>query len=93
MTAASLQMVLVVTNCRSYRDTRKQMQNIMNKLRKHFNVALAEVGRFEAPGESKLAAVSVGRTRGEVRETLLRVADAIAVHPRTEVLSQTLSEI
>ena len=93
MTLATLQMVLLVGGCHSVREKQKRMRAIMGKLHKHFNVSVAEVSRGDDPSEARLAVAAVGRTRREVRQTLERVADAVAVHPRAQLVSQSFTEI
>jgi len=91
MTLATLQMVLVVNGCHSLREKQKRMRGIMGKLHKHFNVSVADVGRDDDPSQAKLAVAVIGRTRSEVHATLERVADAVAVHPRAQLVSQTIT--
>jgi uncharacterized protein YlxP (DUF503 family) len=93
MTVATLQMVLLVGGCHSDHEKKKRMRAIMAKLHRHFNVSVAEVDRDHDPAEARLVVAAVGRTRREVRATLERVADAVAVHPRAELVSQTITEV
>jgi uncharacterized protein YlxP (DUF503 family) len=60
---------------------------IVEKIHRHFNVSVAEVDRAKHPSESVIGVAAVAASRKEVREVLDRVADAVAVHPRAEVLS------
>lgn len=67
----------------------------MEKLHKHFNVSIAG-SDSDSPGEPGaiiLVAATVARTRREVRDTLERVADAVASHPRAEILRNEYSEV
>ena len=45
------------------------------------------------PDAAVLVAAAVGRTRRDARETLERVADAVAAHPRAEVLGHAITEV
>ena len=69
------------------RAKQRTVRSIVDKLHRHFNVSVAEVDRSNHSSESVLGFVGVAGSRREVRETLDRVADAVAVHPRIEVLS------
>jgi uncharacterized protein YlxP (DUF503 family) len=65
----------------------RTVRAIVEKLHRHFNVSVAEVDRSSHPSESVLGIAAVAASRREVREVLDRVADAVAIHPRAEVLS------
>jgi uncharacterized protein len=93
MTIATLRLDLLVLDCSSLREKRRRLQAIMIKLRRHFNVAVAEVDRHGRAAEAALAIVTVGQTRHEARMILERVADAVGVYPQAEVLSQAIFEI
>ncbi|MFO0953509.1 MAG: DUF503 domain-containing protein [Isosphaeraceae bacterium] len=93
MTVATLRLDLRVSHCPAPRDRRRQMQAIMEKLRRHFNVAVADA---EGPGGSDVSVLlvaTVARSRKDARETLERVADALAAHPRAEILGQVIHEV
>ncbi len=93
MTVATLRLDLLVTDCRTPREKRRLMRAIMEKLHRHFNVSVAEGDHDANPSESDLTVVVVARTRREARETLARVADAVAAHPRAELLSHAILEV
>ncbi|WP_406700228.1 DUF503 domain-containing protein [Singulisphaera sp. Ch08] len=93
MTLATLRLELRVANCESLREKRRRMQAIMSKLRQHFNVSITEDGRIDDPSSALLIVAVVGRTRRDTRETLDRVADAVAAYPRAELLSQVITEV
>ncbi len=82
--------VLIVGSPRAKRRT---VQEMLDKLHDRFNVSVAEVDRSNHPTESVLGIAAVAATRKEVREILDRVADAIAVHPRAEILKVELNEV
>ncbi len=75
------------------RAKRRTVQAMLDKIHGHFNVSVAEVDRSNHPSESVIAVAAIGATRKEVREVLDRVADAVSVHPRAEVLSLELTEL
>ena len=54
---------------------------------------VAEADHDGDPSRTVLAVVAVGRSRWLVRETLDRVADAVAAYPRARLLSQAIVEI
>ena len=93
MTVATLRLDLRFRDCLTPRDTRRQIQTIMDKLHKHFNVSVADADLTGDPGATLLFVAAVGRTKREARETLERVADAVAAHPRAEVLSLAVTEL
>lgn len=75
------------------RDARRQVQAIMDKLHRHFNVSVAGAEGEGRPDEAVLLVAAAGRTRKEARGTLERVADAVAAHPRAEVVGHAITEV
>ena len=66
----------------------------MDKLRGHFNVSVAS-HTDPALGYDRavLLVAAAGRTRKDALATLERVADALAAHPRAEVLARAVTEV
>ena len=93
MTVATLRLRLLVADCQTAREKRRFMRTILEKLHRHFNVSVAEGDHDANPSQSDLTVVVVAPTRREARETLARVADAVAAHPRAEVLSHAILEV
>jgi uncharacterized protein len=75
------------------RAKRRTVQAILDKLHRNFNVSVSEVDRSTHASESVLGIASIAASRREGREVLDRVADAVAAHPRAEVLSLELTEL
>jgi uncharacterized protein YlxP (DUF503 family) len=95
MPTISLVLEVRLDGCASAKSRRTQAEAILGKLRKHFNVAVADL-TLNLDGGGDLAALgfaAVGRTRREARETLDRVADAVAAHPRAEILKALFQEL
>lgn len=59
---------------------------ILTKIRHHFNVAVADVSRASPDEPMALGLAAVGRTRREAREILDRVASAVSAYPRIAIL-------
>lgn len=93
MIVATLRMELRVDHCHTLREKRRRMQAITTKLHRHFNVSVADGGREDDPAHALLVVAAVGRSRRDARETLERVADAVAAYPRAELLSQAITEV
>ncbi len=72
---------------------RRQLQAIMDKLHRHFNISVAGSEGEQGADSAILVAAAVGRTRRDARETLERVADAVAAHPRAEVQGHAITEV
>lgn len=92
MTVATLCLELLVTDCTTLRAKRRCTRAILDKLHRHFNVAVAEMEDRDR-AHARLAVVTVARTRHEARERLERVAEAVAAHPRAALLSQVITEV
>jgi uncharacterized protein YlxP (DUF503 family) len=75
------------------RGKRRTVQAMLDKLHRNFNVSVSEVDRSNHASESVLGFAAIAETRREVREVLDRVADAVAAHPRAEILVMELTEI
>jgi uncharacterized protein YlxP (DUF503 family) len=93
MTVVTLRIDLRLNPCQSARDARRQVQAIMDKLHRHFNVSVAGSGGEGGPDRVVLLVAAAGKTRREARDTLARVADAVAAHPRAEVLGHDVNEV
>jgi MYXO-CTERM domain-containing protein len=92
MNVATLRLELRIGDCHTLREKRRRMRAIMTKLHRHFNVSVAEADRDDEPALALLVVAAAGRHRRDVRATLDRVAEAVAAHPRAELLSKTLTE-
>jgi uncharacterized protein YlxP (DUF503 family) len=86
-------LTLEVSIADSPKAKRRTVQEMLDKLHRHFNVSVAEVDRSNHPSESVWGIAAVAATRKEVREILDRVADAVAAHPRTVILKLELTEV
>jgi uncharacterized protein YlxP (DUF503 family) len=93
MTVATLRLDLRFTHCTTARDKRRQMQAIMDRLHRSFNVSVADAGSDETADSAVLVVAAVGRTRHVARQTLERVADAVAAHPLAVVLAHDFTEV
>lgn len=93
MTVSTLRLELRVAHCHTPGEARRQMRTIMAKLHRSFNVSVAAADRSGDPGAVMLLVAAVGPTRRQARETLERVADAVAAHPRAEVLGNAITEV
>jgi uncharacterized protein len=93
MTVAMLHLELLFGGCHTQREKRRRMRAIMDRLHRHFNVALAGADRAEDPAHDVLVAVAVGRVRRDARETLERVVEAVGAYPRAELLSHSITEV
>lgn len=93
MPAVSLILEVRLEGCASPRQRHAKADQILNKLRQHFNVSVAELNR-DAPGEiAALAFATVARTRREARDLLDRVSEAVAAHPHAEIIKVAFDDI
>lgn len=81
MHVALLRLELRVDACRALAQKHRFLRAMIKKIHKHFNVAVAEVDRFDLPTESVLGVVALTRNRAESRKLLVHVAEAVAAHP------------
>jgi hypothetical protein len=93
MTVATLRLELRVDPGHTSREKRRRMRAILEKLHRSFNVSVADADHESDPARSIVIVAAVGRTRRDVRETLAKVADAVAVYPRAELLSHEIIEV
>ena len=93
MYVATLRLELRVTDCQAPREKRRRLRAIMDKLRRHFNVSIAEVDGLDQPSEATLGVVAVAGSRREALAVLDRVADALGVHPRLELVRHAIHEV
>ena len=92
MNVATLRLELRVGDCSTLRQKRRRLRRIVDRLRRHFNVAAAEVGSWDRPSEAVLGFAAIGATRREARDVLIRLAEAVDAHPRAEVLAREFEE-
>jgi uncharacterized protein YlxP (DUF503 family) len=93
MHVSSLRLELRVEECTSVRQKRRLLAAISGKLRRHFNISVAEIGLEDRPAEAVLGVVSVAKNRREARVVLTRVADALAAHPLAVVDNFTIFDL
>ncbi|HEX8199629.1 MAG TPA: DUF503 domain-containing protein [Isosphaeraceae bacterium] len=93
MHVATLRLELQIGDCLTLRQKRRRLRAIIERLHRHFNVSVAEVGRHDRPAEAILGVAAVGGTRRDAREVLGRVADALGAHPRAEVLALVVTDL
>ena len=93
MTVATLRLDLRLGPGLDPREARRQMQAIMDKLHRHFNVSVAADETTARRDSAVLIAAAASRTRRDARETLERVAEAVAAHPRVEVVGLAITEV
>jgi uncharacterized protein YlxP (DUF503 family) len=93
MNVGTLRLDLRVDNCHTQAEQRRRMRVIMDKVHRSFNVSVAAEHHASDPAQVTLAVVAVARSRREVREILARVADAVAVYPRAQLVGQDITEV
>jgi uncharacterized protein len=93
MKVATLRLELLIYECRTLREKRRRLEAIITRLRRHFNVSVAEVDLHDWPSEAVLGVAAVGSSRWEARETLKRVADAVGVYPRAALVRHAIYEV
>ncbi len=75
------------------RQKKIRADEILTKLRTHFNVTVADLSRVGAGDPIALGFASVGRTRREARDVLDRVADAVSSHPRVQLVRVAFDDL
>ena len=92
MHVAAVRLELKLADGTQRRRKRRVMDEIVDKLRRHFNVALAEVDPDDRPDRAVLAVASVASRRKDARDLVERVAEAVGAHPDVEVVGLSLRE-
>ena len=93
MPVVSLVLEVRLSGCVTARQKMSQTEAILDKLRRHFNVSVANLSRAEPVEAAALGFAVVAKTSREAREILDRVTDAVAAHPRAEILKAALNEL
>jgi uncharacterized protein len=86
MTVVSMVLEVGFEGCTSAKQRRAEADAILGRLRRHFNVSIVELNPSATDHVAALGFATIARTRREARELLKRVADAVAAHPRAEIL-------
>ena len=68
-----------------FRSKRQVIRSILDKIHRHFNVAITELAGGSHPAQSTLGIAALAPHHREVRSTLDRVIKALAAHPRVEI--------
>lgn len=92
MHVAALRLELHLSDGSTRRRKRRLMEEILDKLRRHFNVSIAEVDADDRPDRSILGVAAVAASGKEAREVLERVAEAVEAHPSVEIVRLAFRE-
>ena len=91
MIVGSLRVRLLIREARSLKDKRQVVQSIKDRLRKRFNVSVAEV---EAQDNRQLAVLGVAMVGNEAgpcsRQSLQQIVEALRRHPVAELLDHEM---
>jgi hypothetical protein len=71
---------LDLPGCRSLKEKRGRLQPLLHRLRREFNISVAEVGLQDVWQSALLACALVGGDAAVLQQTLTRVRDWVAVH-------------
>ncbi len=93
MHLAAVRLDLRFDDCRTVSERRRRTKLILEKLRDHFNVSVADLGASSSVDETTIAAAAVGRDRRELREVLERIAEAVAAYPHAVVSHLSFREV
>lgn len=93
MPVVSLVLELRLAEVATPRQKRSQADAILGKLRRHFNVAVADLSRDSPHEPTALGFAAVAKTRREAREMLEKLADAVAAHPHAEILRAAFDDL
>jgi uncharacterized protein YlxP (DUF503 family) len=77
----------------SLRQKRRLARGIVAKLRRHFNVSVAEVAYEDEPSAARLAVAAAGRTRAEAHETIRHAAAALEAHPIARIARRHVEDM
>jgi len=86
MAVVSLVLEVRLDGCMTSKQRSKEAESILSKLRRHFNVSVSDLNASASGDVAALGFATVAKTRREGREVLERVADAVAAHPRAEIV-------
>lgn len=75
------------------RQKRRVVRGIVVKLRRHFNLSVAEVGRTDEPAAVRLTLAAAGRNRAEAHETIRHAAAALEAHPIARIHSRHVEDL
>lgn len=77
---------LHVTNSLSLKDKRQVIKSLIDRLRRSFNVSVAEVGATDKWQEAELALACVSNSSKRANQVLTQAADWIERNPNVEVV-------
>ena len=86
MIVGTLRVRLLLREARTLKDKRQVVNSIKDKLRNHFNVAVAEVEALDQPRLAVLRMATVGAETHPLKQALGRIVEVLRVHPVAELL-------
>jgi len=90
MIVGSLSVRLLIREARSLKDKRQVVQSIKDRLRREFNVAVAEVAAQENRQLAVLGFASVADEAHAVKKTFGAIVEALRCHPVAELLEHQM---
>jgi uncharacterized protein YlxP (DUF503 family) len=86
MIVGTLRVRLLLREARTLKDKRQVIQSIKDKLKNHFNVAVAEVEALDQPRLAVLGLATVGPEAHPLKQALGQIVEALRGHPIAELL-------
>ena len=86
MVVGILQIELGIPDAFSLKDKRQSVRSLKDRMRRHHNVSVAEVGALEEHRRSILGVAMVGSDKVYVEGALSKLADMVRAMPTVELL-------
>lgn len=90
MIIGTLNIRLVLRAARSLKDKRRVVKGLKDRLRRKFNVSIAEVDHQDSPARAAIGVAMVGTDRRYVNSVLSKVIDALRYTPGAELVDYEL---
>jgi uncharacterized protein YlxP (DUF503 family) len=77
MHVSTLQLQLHIPGCRSLKEKRRHLRPLLNRLRRDFNISVAEVDKQDLHQTAALGVASVGNDRAFLNAVLAKVVERV----------------
>ncbi|MBX3118291.1 MAG: DUF503 domain-containing protein [Fimbriimonadaceae bacterium] len=85
MVVGILQIFLRLPGCRSLKDKRRVLRSLIDRVRRDYQVSIAEVGDNDLWGNAEVGVTVVSSSAMQVESILSKVLDAFAGNPEVEM--------
>ena len=93
MSIALLTIELRISSSHSLKDKRRVIQSLISKLKRNYNIAVAEIENQDLWQRADIGIVSINTSGSELNKTLNNIVDYISNYGFTEIINYRIENI